>query len=158
MLQRLLKLDRGLEKVENVLAITLYGLLIAAVAVNVCARDFLHLGSPFLLQAAPTLVLWLALVCATLGLKRGRHITIGALLRFLSPRGRKIALIWTSLAAILVAAGMCYASILFLHNELILFGALGWRSVCLPLFFLMVFFRSALRFGMQWQPLSPDAS
>lgn len=157
MLQRLLKLDHWLGKAEYVLAISLYGLLIAAVAVNVLARNLLHMGSPFLLQAAPTLVLWLALVGATVGLKRGRHITIGALMRFLSPQWRKAADLMTSLAAVLVAAALGYASILFLQNELVLFGALGWRSVCLPLFFLMVFFRSALRFWTQWQPRSPDA-
>ncbi len=157
MLKRLLKLDRWLEKAERALAITLYGLLIAAVAVNVFARNLLHMGSPFLLQAAPTLVLWLALVGATLGLKHGRHITIGALMRFLSPQWRKAAVIMTSLAALLVAAALCYAAVLFLQNELILFGALGWRSVCLPLFFLMVFFRSALRCWTQWPPISPDA-
>jgi TRAP-type C4-dicarboxylate transport system permease small subunit len=156
MLQRLLKLDRQLEKVESLLAIALYALLIGAVAVNVLARNLLHIGSPFLLAVAPTLVLWLALVGATLGLKRGRHITIGALLRFLPPQWHKAAAIATSLAAALIAGALCYAAILFLRDELILFGALGWRSLCLPLFFMMVFFRSALRFWTQWQPLSPD--
>ncbi|MBI5549943.1 MAG: TRAP transporter small permease subunit [Desulfobacterales bacterium] len=157
MLQRLLDLDQWLEKVETLLAIALYALLIAAVAVNVVARNLLHLGSPFLLEVAPALVLWLALVGATLGLKRGRHITIGALLRLLPPRGRNAAAAATSLAGLLVAAALCYASVLFLQNELILFGALGLRSACLPLFFLMVFLRSALRFWTRWRSL-PDAA
>jgi TRAP-type C4-dicarboxylate transport system permease small subunit len=157
MLQRLLNLDQRLERAENILAISLYALLIATIAINVFARNLLHMGSPFLLEAAPTLVLWLALVGATWGLKRGRHITIGVLLRLLPPSWRKAATAATSLAALLVAAALCYAAVLFLHNELILFGAMGWRSVCLPLFFLMVALRSALRLWTLWQPLPTEA-
>jgi TRAP-type C4-dicarboxylate transport system permease small subunit len=153
-LQRFGALDRRLEKVEKFLAIALYALLIAAVAVNVVARNLLHIGSPFLLEVAPALVLWLALVGATLGLKRGRHITIGALLRLLPPGGRAGAAAATSLAGMLVAAALGYASVLFLKNELILFGVLGLRSACLPLFFLMVFFRSALQFWTRRRSLA----
>lgn len=157
MLQRLTDLDGRLEKAERILAISLYTLLIAAVAINVIARNLLRMGSSFLLDATPTLVVWLALVGATLGIKHGRHIRIGVLLRLLPLSWRKPATALTSLLAMLVAAVLCYAAVLFLRNELILFGALGWRSICLPLFFLMVAFRCALRFWMQWQPLSPDS-
>lgn len=143
--QLIVRLDDRLEQAERFLAIFLYVLLIAAIAVNVFARDVLHTGSVFLLQSAPFLVLWLALVGATLGFKRRRHITIGLLLHGLPPRWRRAADRLTGLLAMLLSGALCGAAVVFVKNEIDLFGAWGWRSVCFPIFFLIVFFRSALR-------------
>jgi len=154
----MLILDDRLEKTERALAIFLYVLLIAAITVNVFARNVLRTGSSFLLESAPAVVLWLALVGATLGLKHRRHITLGVLLRALPPSWRITVDRLASLLAMLLAGALCYAGVFFVCNEIDLFGAWGWRAVCLPLFFLIVFFRSALRLTMGRIPSLKDAA
>lgn len=144
MLRKMATLDDRLEQAERVTAISLYVMLIAAIAINVFARNVLRISSVALLEAAPPLVLWLALAGATLGLKHRRHITIGLLMRVLPAPFRKAAARLTGLLAMLMSAALCYAAVLFVVNEIDLFGAWGWHSVCFPIFFLLVFFRAAL--------------
>ena len=144
--------DERLERGERLVASSLYLLLIAAIAANILARNLFHLASPVFLESAPVFVLWLALVGATLGLRYQRHIKIGLLMHLLPAGWHRAISALTSMCAILITAVLFYSAIGFVHNEITLFGVWGWRSVCFPLFFLIVFFRSVLRFWRQWQP------
>lgn len=135
---RLLWLERGL-------AVALFTLLIGIICLNIVARNFLQMTSHRLIELAPAMVLWLALVGATLALKHQRHIRIELLLRFLPPVWRRLAIVATSLFAMTVSGVLAYAAFVFVHNEIILFGAWGWLAICFPLFFLTAFFRFGVR-------------
>jgi TRAP-type C4-dicarboxylate transport system permease small subunit len=139
------KIDNGLERIERAVAVSLFTLLIGMICGNIFARNVLHTSSYRLLELAPAVVLWLALVGATLALKHKRHIKIELLLRFLSPTLQALAVRLTSLFAMGVCAVLSYAGIAFVRNEIVLFGARGWPAGCLALFFAMACFRFALR-------------
>ncbi len=144
------KIDAGLEKTERGIALGLFTLLIVLICINILTRNVFHWTSHVLLELSPTVVLWLALVGATLGLKYQRHIKIELLLRFLPPAAQRIATSLTRLFAMGLCALMAWASITFVYNEIILLGAKGWLAVCFPLFFSIAFFRFSLDLLRQW--------
>jgi TRAP-type C4-dicarboxylate transport system permease small subunit len=144
------KIDNGLEKIERALAVILFTLLIGMICGNIFARNVLHISSYRFLELAPAVVLWLALVGATLALKHQRHIKIELLLRFLPRALQTLAVSLTSLFAMGVCAVLTYAGIAFVRNEIVLFGARGWLAGCLVLFFALACFRFALRLLQPW--------
>ena len=93
---------------------------------------------------APAVVMWLALVGATLALKHERHIKIELALRLLPTKGQTAAQVATNLFAMGVCGVLGYAAVPFLVNEIQLFGVWGWLAVCLPFFFGVAFLRFAL--------------
>ncbi len=146
MLRWIAKIDEGLEKLERFLAVGLFSLLIGMICVNIISRNVFHWTSHYLIERSPTVVLWLALVGATLSLKYHRHIKIELLLRFFPSFGRRLAKALTSLFAMGVCAILTYAAVPFVLNEIVLFGAQGWPAICFPLFFSVAFFRFSVRF------------
>lgn len=139
------KIDNGLEKLERALAVGLFCLLIGLICVNIFSRNILHRVSHQMIEFTPTIVLWLALVGATLALKHQKHIKIELLLRFMSHRGRRAATVLTSLFAMGICGVLAIAAVPFVRNEIVIFGARGWAAVCFPLFFAAAFFRFGLR-------------
>jgi TRAP-type C4-dicarboxylate transport system permease small subunit len=134
-------IDNGLEKIERLLAAMLYLLLIGIISVTVIARNLFHFSLHRLLELAPTVVLWLALVGATLALKHHRHIKIELLLRLLPKRTRLAAMVLTNLFAMTVTALLAWVAVPFVLNEAALFGRWGWVAVCFPVFFTIAFIR-----------------
>lgn len=134
-------LDNGLEKIERFLAVMLYLLLIAMISVTIIARNLFHFSPHRLLELAPTAVLWLALVGATLALKHHRHIKIELLLRLLPKKTRLTAKVLTNLFAMIVTALLAWAAVPFVLNEAALFGRWGWGAACFPVFFGTAFLR-----------------
>ncbi len=144
------RLDNGLEKIERAVTVILFTLLMGMICGNILVRNILHASSHRLLELAPTVVLWLALVGATLALKRRRHIKIELLLRFLPRALQTLAVTLTSLFALGVCAALAYSGIAFVRNEIVLFGARGWSAGCFVLFFALAFFRFSLRLLQPW--------
>lgn len=133
------RIDDWLDRVAQVLAASLYLLLVSFIAINIIARNLWHMASHRLLELAPAVVLWLALVGAILALKRQRHIKIELALRFFPSSFQKTAQAITALFSMGVCGVLAYAAIPFLLNEVMLFGAWGWLGICLPLFFGVAF-------------------
>ncbi len=152
----ILKIDNGLEKIERGVAVGLFSLLIGLICINILTRNIFHWTSHALLELAPTVVLWLALVGATLALKQQRHIKIELLLRFLPPSARRMATSLTRLFAMGICALLAWASVTFVYNEVVLLGAKGWLAVCFPLFFTVAFFRFGLDLLHQWGPAESE--
>lgn len=144
MLERIARIDDGLEKLERGVAVVLYLLLIGMICINILGRNIFHWTSHSLLELSPTVVLWLALVGATMGLKHRRHIKIELLLRVLPPLAQRMATVMTRLFAMGICALLSWASVTFVYNEVILMGASGWLAICFPLFFSLAFFRFSL--------------
>ncbi len=134
-------LDNGLEKIERFLAVFLYLLLIGMISVTIIARNLFHFSSHRLLELAPTVVLWLALVGATLALKHHRHIKIELLLRLLPKKSRLAVMVATNLFAMIISALLAWAAVPFVLNEAALFGRWGWVAACFPVFFGTAFLR-----------------
>ncbi len=147
-----LRLDQWLESAERWLAVGLYLLLLSLIGVNIVARNVWHMASHRLIELAPTVVLWLALVGATLALKSRRHIKIELALRFLPTTGRRWAHIVTTLFSMGVCGLLACASIPFLINEIVLFGTWGWLAICFPIFFGVAFFRFGLHLFIRHCP------
>lgn len=145
------KMDKGLEKIERGAAVCLYTLLIGLICINILTRNILHWTSHFFLELSPTVVLWLALVGATLALKYQRHIKIELLMRFLPTTGQRLATTLTRLFAMGISALLAWASVIFVYNEIILTGDRGWLTVCFPLFFFVAFFRFGCDLLRQWR-------
>lgn len=151
------RMDQWLGRVERSLAVMLYVILVGCIAINIVARNLWHMASHRLLELAPAVVLWLALVGAILALKRHRHIKIELVLRFFPASGRKAAQAVTTLFAMAVCGVLAYAAVPFLLNEIMLFGAWGWLAICLPLFFGTAFIRFALNLmaSLGWMEEKP---
>ncbi len=134
-------LDSWLEKIERFMAVLLYLLLIGMICVTIIARNLLHFSPHRLLELAPTVVLWLALVGATLALKHHRHIKIELLLRLLPEKARLAVMAVANLFAMAICALLAWAAVPFVLNEAALFGRWGWVAVCFPVFFGIAFLR-----------------
>ncbi len=143
-------IDDGLEKAERAVAVVLLSLLIAMICINILGRNIFHWTSHVLLELSPTVVLWLALVGATLALKHQRHIKIELLLRILPLPARRLATMLTRLFAMAVCGLLTWASVIFVSNEVVLMGAKGWLAVCYPIFFSIAFLRFSIDLLEQW--------
>ncbi len=149
-IQRLNKIDDGLEKIERGAAVVLFTLLMGMICGNILARNALHISAYRLLELAPAVVLWLALTGATLALKHQRHIKIELVLRFLPATARRLAVSLTSLFAMVVCIILAYTGVAFLRNEIELLGARGWQAGCLVIFFALAGFRFFMRLLQPW--------
>jgi len=129
----------------------LFSLLIALICINILTRNVFHWTSHALLELSPTVVLWLALVGATLALKQQRHIKIELLLRFLPPSTQRMATFLTRLFAMGICAMLAWASVIFVYNEIILLGVKGWLAVCFPIFFVIALFRFSVDLLRLWK-------
>lgn len=146
MLKWIQKIDDGLEKVERALAVGLFCLLIGLICVNIFTRNILHWVSHQLIELTPTVVLWLALVGATMALRHHCHIKIELLLRLIPPRGQRVVVGLTSMFGMGVCGLLAVAAVPFMRNEIVIFGAQGWAAICFPLFFTTALFRFGLNF------------
>jgi TRAP-type C4-dicarboxylate transport system permease small subunit len=133
--------DDGLAVVEKSLVVILYAALILLICFNILSRNLFNYSSQKILEMLPVLVLWLALIGATLALKRQRHIKIDLLLRFCSQRTRFWANLATCLFGMAVMGVLFWSALDFLRNEIDIFGYWGWFSIVFPLFFAISFFR-----------------
>ena len=146
------RLDAGLALVERVLAVVITVALVLAVAGAVVARHLARIPTQNLMEAAPLLVLWLALVGASLGLGQGRHLRLELALRLLPPAVGRVAGMAVGLFGVALMGFLGFLSIDFVRGEIDLFGLRGWAAAVFPLFF----GAAALRFGIQTGAAASD--
>jgi len=147
------RLDGLLAAGERAMAVLLTILLVLAVAAAVVARNLIAMPSQNLLEAAPLLVLWLALVGASLALRRDRHIRLELVLRFAPPSLRRAARVLTGFFGAAVMTVLCTAAVGFVRGEIEIFGSRGWAGVVFPLFFAAAAFRFLLQaVTAAWDP------
>jgi TRAP-type C4-dicarboxylate transport system permease small subunit len=138
------KIDDALSVLERAIVILLFTALVASIVINVLSRDLFQRSFQPLLEYAPSLVLWLALMGSTLGLRGNRHIRLELLLRFVSPGARRLAERATALFGMTAMVILALTSFSFVKNEVALFGASGWTAVVFPIFFFLAAFRFLL--------------
>lgn len=138
-------MDDYLAFFEKSLAVILYAALILSITFNIFTRNIFNFTSQNILEVTPAFVLWLALVGATLALRKQRHIKIELLLRFCTERIRFLANIASCIFGIAVMGILFWVSLAFIKNEMSIFGLRGWVTFIFPLFFAISFFRYVAR-------------
>lgn len=146
------RIDHALSVAERSLVVVLFAALVSAIGINVVSRNVFHRSFQWLLEYSPSLVLWLALMGSTLGLRTNRHIRLEVLLRFVSPGARRLARRVTALFGMAVMGILGAASFSFVSGEVAIFGARGWAAVVFPIFFFLALFRFFIHL------LAPDAA
>jgi TRAP-type C4-dicarboxylate transport system permease small subunit len=128
-------LDNLIETIEKALVVVAFSALILAILVNIAARNLFQISLDKLFEVAPTLVLWLALLGASLAMKQRRHIKLELVLRFCPPRLRRLAEAAASLFGLVVMVILMAAAVGFWQGERAIFGSWGWVSIVFPVFF-----------------------
>jgi TRAP-type C4-dicarboxylate transport system permease small subunit len=147
------KIDDIIARVEKSLVIFLFSLLILSIFFNIISRDFFQRSFHNLTEISPALVLWLALMGASLCLKDGGHIKIEIALRFFSDRWVAAANVTVSLFGMAVTGILAVAACQFVSGETAIFGVKGLSAIIFPCFFSLSFFR----FFLQLFGLSPNS-
>ena len=140
----LAKIDDTLEIIEKAVVIFLFSALVLMITTNIFARNLFGVSYQKILEISPNIVLWMALIGATLALKKQRHIKLEVLLRYAGHRARLLAQLLGSLFGAVVMGFLFAASLTFVENEMAIFGLQGGSAVVFPLFFVLSFFRCLL--------------
>ena len=135
------QIDDALARIERGFIVLFFVLLVCVVVFNILSRNIFHLPSLRIFEAGPQLVLWLALLGASLALKQQRHIRLELLLRYCSNRSRRWAASAVNLFGAVVMGTLLLTSFEFVKNEIVMFGHWGILSIIFPIFFSMAMFR-----------------
>lgn len=141
MINILQRLDDALATVEKSVIVICFFLLVFFIVFTILSRNFFHLPSHRMFGAAPDLVLWLALLGASLALKQQRHIRLELVLRHCGDTVRLWAAVAVNLFGVAVMGILLATSFEFVKNEVAMFGLWGWLSIIFPIFFSLAVFR-----------------
>jgi TRAP-type C4-dicarboxylate transport system permease small subunit len=141
MIKAIKRLDDALALFEKSVIVICFSLLVFFIVFNILSRNLFHLPSHQLFEAGPRLVLWLALLGASLALKQQRHIRLELVLRYCSNRIRAWAAVAANLFGALVMGTLLVTSFEFVKNEIAMFGDWGRLSIIFPFFFSVAAFR-----------------
>ena len=148
------RLDNALALIEKWVIILCFSLLVLFIVFNILSRNIFHLPSHKIFEAGPHLVLWIALLGASLALKQQRHIRLELVLRYCSGRLRQWAALAVGLFGASVMGVLLVTSTVFVENEIAMFGSWGRLSFIFPVFFGMALFRylTGLLYVMPFSP------
>ena len=141
MIRAIKRLDDALALLEKSVIILCFSLLVFFIIFNILSRNLFHLPSHMIFEAGPHLVLWLALLGASLALKAQRHIRLELVLRYCSGRIRWWAAVAVNLFGALVMGILLVTSVEFVNHEIAMFGDRGRLSLIFPFFFSVAAFR-----------------
>ena len=141
----LARIDDLIEKIERALLIAVFSTLILFMTYSIIERNVFGHSSQMVQEHMPTLVAWISLLGASLGLKQGKHIRMELSLRFLpQPIQRVMHRFGGAFAALIMGLGL-YLCWNFMSNELKIFGSRGYLSLIFPIFFALATFRFMLQ-------------
>ena len=135
------RLDDALALIESAVVMVSFTLLVLLIVIDILSRNIFHFAAHGFFEAGPHLVLWLALMGASLGLKRQRHIRLELVLRHCSQSIRKSAAVVVGIFGAAVMTILFLASLKFVGNEIAMFGSTGRWSLIFPIFFGLAAFR-----------------
>ncbi len=135
------RMDHVLAVIESGVIIVGFTLLVLLIVINIMSRNIFHFPSHVFFEAVPHLVLWLAMMGASLGLQQRRHIRLELVLRHCGEPVRKWAALTVNLFGLAVMAILLVVAIAFVKNEISMFGDMGRWAVIFPVFFGLAAFR-----------------
>lgn len=116
-MKTLRSLNEGIARVEGWLLVFFVLVMIVLSFSQVVLRNFFSTGFTWVDIGLRNMVLWVGFIGASLATRQDRHITIDALTRFLSPRGKAVAGVLTSTFALGVSGVFIWASLRFVAVE-----------------------------------------
>jgi TRAP-type C4-dicarboxylate transport system permease small subunit len=141
----LLKLDAYIEKLENVVIVACFCLLILLTGGGFFARTLFSYTSMDILSLQPALLLWLSLVGGSVAIKRGKHIRLELLLRFVPDHVKAWAYRIGGVFGVIVMLILLWLSRDFVSSSIALSGWAGYMTIILPIFFVVAAFRFFLQ-------------
>ncbi|MEE4112397.1 MAG: TRAP transporter small permease subunit [Desulfobacteraceae bacterium] len=141
MIKAIKRVDDALALFEKSVIVLCFSLLVFFIIFNILSRNLFHLSSHKIFEAGPNLVLWLALLGASLALRQQRHIRLELILRYCSGRIRWWSAAVVNLFGALVMGILLVTAIEFVNNEIAMFGDWGRLSIIFPFFFSVAAFR-----------------
>lgn len=141
----LLKLDDFIEKLENVVIVACFSLLILLTGGGFIARKLFSYTSMDLLSLQPALLLWLSLVGGSVAIKRGKHIRLELLLRVAPEHYKAWAYRIGGVFGMLVMLILLFLCRDFVASSIALSGWAGYLTIILPIFFVVAAFRFFLQ-------------
>ena len=130
------RLDRTLAQAETVLLVVFLGTMVLLAFAQVVLRNVFGTGLIWGDTLVRHMVLWAGFVGGALATFEGRHISIDALTKYLSPRVRSIAGVITNLFAGVVCYYLMTASWTFLVGEMeseseFIFSLPAWTAMAI---------------------------
>jgi len=144
-------LDRRLAKVETVLLVVFLGIMVVLAFTQVVLRNAFGTGLIWGDTLVRHMVLWAGFIGGALAAFEGRHISMDALTKFLSPRVRTAAEVLTNLFATVVCYYLTAASWTFLTAEMesggeFILSLPGWVAmVIIPFGYALIMVHFALK-------------
>lgn len=135
------RMDHVLAMIESGVILVGFILLVLLIVINILSRNIFHFPSHAFFEAVPHLVLWLAMMGASLGLQQRRHIRLELVLRHCGKTVRKWAAVMVNLFGLAVMAILMAVAVAFVKNEIAMFGAMGRWAFIFPVFFGLAAFR-----------------
>jgi TRAP-type C4-dicarboxylate transport system permease small subunit len=108
--------DRAARALETWLIVAILGGLILLGAAQIVLRNFFSIGFAWSDGVARLAVLWLGLLGALAASRDGRHITMGALARWLPPRARLVAGLCADVFGAVVSGALAWFSWVFVSD------------------------------------------
>lgn len=138
-------------RLETALLVLLLGGLIALASAQILLRNVFSIGLTWADGLTRLIVLWLALLGALAASGEGRHISVGALVRWLPPAAQRIARVVADAFAAVVAAAFAWYSFVFVRDswqfeDTLLDGLPAWPfQAIMPAAFALIACRYLLR-------------
>lgn len=132
---------------ETWLIVSVLGGLVVLGAAQIVLRNFFSIGLPWGDGLARLAVLWLALLGALAASREGRHITLGAVMRWFPPRLRLATAVIADVLAAVVSGVLAWHAWVFVRDSRE-FGDLllddipaWWLQAIMPVAFALMAFR-----------------
>ena len=140
------KIDGYIEWVEKFLIIGIFSILVLSMSFDIFTRNVTGTSYQAISEFLPGMVLWLALLGASLGLSRSKHIKLEILVRYLPKKWQATANAASALFGATVMVILLYCSLDFIKNEIEMFPVKGYVALVFPIFFMATSFRFFKRF------------
>jgi len=146
------RIDGVIGRVEQMLLVILLSALILVAFSQIVLRNFFSTGIAWGDAFVRSLVLWTGFIGATIATREGKHISIDAVSRWLSPGGSAVVAIIVHAFSFVVCCFLAFAALKFVDNEfemknVAFLGVPAWATeTILPATFVMMALRYLFHF------------
>lgn len=112
------KLLASLTKIENVIMIAAFAIMVCCTFFQVVNRNFLKLPLPWLDEASTYSMIYMALIGTEVGLRDGSQIAVTAVVDKLGGRWREAVQILAKIIVLIFSSSVLYSSILLVSRQI----------------------------------------
>lgn len=143
-MEGLKKINSIILNMEKISVCLLSVFLVSTQLLNIISRNFFQISLINIMELAPSIVIWLALLGSTLAWESQKHIRIEILLRYLPEKLIPFAKLTTSALALFTFSLLFYTSFNYIIYEFKSFDLKSCLLVIYPIFFGILIFRVIL--------------